>query len=98
MKYIHIYMSGDCSWHGHIEHIKANVWHKIHVVRRQKFILDRKSQHFFFIRPLLEYTDVVWDICSKYDTNELEKPNEATRNVTGATKLVSINAFLTETR
>ena len=69
---------------------------------RLKFILDRKSLqtiYFAFIRPLFEYTDVVWDNCTKYESNELEKiQNEAARTVTGATKLVSINALLTETR
>ena len=77
-------------------------WQRIHVMRRLKFILDRKSLqtiYFAFIRPLLEYADVVWDDCSKYKSNELEKvQNEAARIVTGATKLVFINALLTETR
>ena len=38
------------------------------------------------IRPLLEYTDSVWDNCAHYETNELEKlQNEAARiAVTGA--------------
>ena len=26
-----------------------------------------------FIRPLLEYADVVWDNCEQYGMNELEK-------------------------
>ena len=26
-----------------------------------------------FIRPLLEYADVVWDNCAQYEINELEK-------------------------
>ena len=63
---------------------------------RQKIITD------YLIRvhwPLLEYADVVWDNCTKYESNELEKnQNEAACIVTGATKLVSINALLTETR
>ena len=71
-------------------------------MRRLKFILDRKSSqtiYFAFIRHLLEYADVVWDKCTKYESNELEKnQNEAARIVTGATKSVSINALLTETR
>ena len=71
-------------------------------MRRLKFILDRKSLqtiHFAFIRPLLEFADVVLDNCSMYESNELEKnQNEAARIVTGVTKLVSINALLIETR
>ena len=63
--------------------------------------LDRKSLqtiHFSFIRPLLEYADVIWDNCFQYEANELEKiQNEAAKIVTGATKLVSINNLLKET-
>ena len=69
-------------------------------MRKLKFKLDRRSLqiiYFTFIRPLLEYADVVWDNCSQYEVNELEKiQNEAARIVTGATKLVSINSLLLE--
>ena len=81
---------------------KGQGWQRIHVMRRLKFILDRKSLqtfYFAFIRPLLEYADVVCDNCTKYESNELEKiQNEAARIVTGDTKLVFINALFTETR
>ena len=41
-----------------------------------KFTMDRKSVqtiYFSFIRPLLEYADVVWDNCTQQQINELEK-------------------------
>ena len=51
-----------------------------------------------FIRPVLEYADVIWNNCTQYESNELEKnQNEAVRIVTGTTKLVSINSLLSET-
>ena len=63
-------------------------------MRRLKFKLDRKSLetiYLTFIRPLLEYGDVLWDNCSKYKKEELDKiQNEAARIATGATKLVSL--------
>ena len=66
-----------------------------------KFKLDRKSlqtMYFSFIRPLLEYADVIWDNCTQYEVNELQKlQNEAARIVTGATKLVFINSIYLET-
>ena len=61
-------------------------------MRKLKFQLDRRSLqiiYFSFIRPLLEYADVIWDNCFQYD--------EAARIVTGAIKLVSINKLLKET-
>ena len=54
--------------------------------------------YFLFIRPLLEYADVVWNNCTQYESNELDKiQNEAARIVTGATKLASIDSLHTET-
>ena len=33
---------------------------------------------FSFIRPVLEYADVIWNICTQYESNELKKiQNEA---------------------
>ena len=70
-------------------------------MRKLKFKLDRKSLqiiYFTFIRPILEYADVVWNNCTQYEVNELEKiQNEAARIVTGATKLVSIDSLSHET-
>ena len=51
-----------------------------------------------FIRPLLEYADVVKDNCAQYKINKLEKIlNEAARIVIGASRLVSIGNLLRET-
>lgn len=62
-------------------------------MRRLKFILDRKSLetiYLTFIRPILEYGDCIWDNCTLYEKQELDKiQNEAARIVTGATILVS---------
>ena len=71
-------------------------------MRKLKFQLDRKSLqtfYFSFIRPLLEYADVVWNNCTQYESNELDKiQNEDARIVvTGATKLASIDSLHTET-
>ena len=69
-------------------------------MRKLKFQLSRKSLqiiYFSFIRPLLEYADVVWDNCTQYEANELEKiQHEAARIVSGGTKLVSIDKLLKE--
>ena len=42
-------------------------------MRKLKFKLDRKSLqtiYFSFIRPLIEYADVVWNNCTQYEVNE----------------------------
>ena len=60
-----------------------------------KFKLDRKSLetiYIAFIRPILEYADVVWDNCSQYEKNELEKiQTEVARIATGTSKLISLS-------
>ena len=70
-------------------------------MRKLKFVLDRISLetiYISFIRPLLEYSDVVWDNITKYEEQALENIQlEAARIVTGSTKLVSINILYIET-
>ena len=77
-------------------------WTRINIMRKLKFQLDRKSLetiYIVFIRPLLEYGDVIWDNCTQYEKRELDKiQNEAARIVTGATKLVSLNTLYSEIR
>ena len=44
-----------------------------------------------FVRPLLEYSDAVWDNCSLETKKQLDAIHvEAARIITGATKLCSI--------
>ena len=70
-------------------------------MRKFKFKLNRKAleaMYFSFIRPILEYADVVWDNCTKTQEQDLEKIHiEAARIITGTTKLVSIDKLYIET-
>ena len=72
----------------------------MNVVRRLKFCFDRISLetiYITFIRPILEYADVVWDNCINYEKQELDKiQTEAARIVTGETKLVPLYALFDE--
>ena len=99
-KYLGIFLSNDCSWHKHIDNVKEKAWVRINVMRRLKFRLNRKSLetiYFSFIRPLLEYADVIWDNCTYNEKLELDKiQSEAARIVSGATKLVSLHALYEE--
>lgn len=92
--------SNDCTWHDHINYIVEKAWGRINVMRKLKFKLDRKALETIFlafIRPLLEYGDIIWDNCTQYEKQELEKIQiEAARIATGTTKLISLNALYTE--
>ena len=69
-------------------------------MRKLKFKLDRKALetiYLVYIRPILEYGDVIWDNLTQYEKNELEKiQNEATRIAIGVTKLISLNSLCKE--
>ena len=99
-KHLDLTFANDLSWHEHLNNIKTKAWHHINVMRKLNFQLNRKSLqsiYFSFIRPLFEYADVVWDNCTQYEANELEKiQHEAARIVSGATKLVSKEKLLKE--
>ena len=99
-KHLGLVFSNDASWHDHICIVKEKAWSRINILRALKYKLDRKTLeiiYFSFVRPLLEYADVVWDNCTQNEKNELEKIQyEAARIVTGCTKLVSIESLMSE--
>ncbi len=75
-KHLGILISHDGTWHAHIEYIKAKAWQRVNIMRKLKFRLDRKalqSIYIAFIRPVLEYADVVWNNCTRYELEDLEK-------------------------
>ena len=63
-------------------------------------MLDRDSLnkiYISFVRPFLEYANIVWDNCAQYEANAIEKiQTEAARIVTGATRLVSLDMLSKE--
>ena len=97
-KHLSIFLSSGGTWHEHTNYITAKAWIRINVMRKLKFLLDRHSLveiiYISVIRPRLEYADVVWNNCTRYEVNALEKIQlEAARIVTGATKLVSLEVL-----
>ena len=92
-KHLGIYFSKDGTWHKHINYIKEEAWKRINKMRKLKLQLDRKSLeiiYLVFIRPILEYCNEIWDNCTQYEKDDLEKIQiEAARIATVTTKLVS---------
>ena len=69
-KHLGVYLSNDCTRHHHINYIKEKTWFRVNIMRRLKFVLDRKSLEVIytaFIRPCLEYSGVIWDNCTEYE-------------------------------
>ena len=90
--------SEDLKWSSHISFILKKAWQRIGMMKTVKHFLNRSSlerMYFSFIRPLLEYSDVVWDNCTETLKHEIEAVhNEAARIVTGATKYCNIQKLL----
>ena len=76
----------------------TKAWKRINIFRSLRFKLDRKTLeiiYFSFIRPCLEYADVVWDNCTITEKQEIEKIQyEAAFIVTGATRSCSKTKLL----
>ena len=100
-KHLGIFLSNDGTWHEHINYITSKAWQRIYIIRKLKFLLDRESlnrAYISFIRPILEYADIVWDNCTQYEIDLIKQIQiEAARVVTGATRLVSIELLYRET-
>ncbi len=60
---------------------------RLKLLRMLKYQVSRKALiniYFSFIRPVLEYADIVWDNCTLYESNLLESVQvEAGRIITG---------------
>jgi hypothetical protein len=100
-KHLCLQLSDDRNWNKHIDMITKKTFSRVNILRKFKFILDRKTLetiYITFIRPLLEYADVVWDTKTQILINKLENVQvEAARIVTGGTRLVSLSNLYIET-
>ena len=99
-KHLDLNFSQRLDWQSHIDYITQKAWSRMNLLRKLKFMLDRKSlekTYFTFIRPILEYADIVWDNCTQQQSYLLEKIQlEASRIVSGTTKLVEIDKLYAE--
>ena len=72
-KHLGVVFENTYTWHLHINMIISKAWQSIYTMRKLKFLLDRQSLqaiYISFIRPILEYADVVWTNCTKYEEDE----------------------------
>ena len=86
-KHLGLVISDNGSLEKHIDMITEKAYKRINILRKFKFILDRKTLekiYFTFVRPLLEYADVIWDNMSMSLNKKIENVQlEASRIVTG---------------
>ena len=99
-KHLGLTFSNTCNRNEHINKIAASAWSRLNLLRALKFRLKRHSlekMYFSYIRPLLEYSDSVWDNASAESKKQLDAVHiEAARIITGATKLCSLEKLFAE--
>ena len=80
-------------WHDHIENILSSASKVIGITRKLNYSLSRialNQIYISYIRPILEYSSIVWDNCTIEQAYSLEKiQNETARIVTCLTGSVS---------
>ncbi len=99
-KHLGLTLSSNGKWNEHINSIVVKAAKRLGLLKSVSYILDRatlEKLYFSFIRPILEYGDIVW--CNLTDTlaNKLELIHiEAGRIVSGCTKSASKEVILKE--
>ena len=87
-KHLGVTFSNSLNWSEHISSVVKGVSKSLDAMRKLKYSTDRKtldSVYTTFIRPKLEYGNVIWNNCSQHDRNLLENLQlNAARIVTGA--------------
>lgn len=81
-------LTPNLSWNGHIQELITKANNRLSLLKRYKYRLSRKALeicYVSFVRPLLEYGDVLFDACTKKEAIELEAVQiSAAQLVTGA--------------
>ena len=99
-KHLGLLFTNTCDWSKHVVNISEKASIGLNLMKALKFRVSRKSLekiYFAYIRPLLEYSDVVWDNCSTATKKQLDAIHfDAARIISGATKLCSIDKLFSE--
>ena len=99
-KHLGITLGHDAKWHKHMDNVSISVGKILCIMCKVKFLLSKKTLneiYLSFLRPIFEYASVVWDGCTQYEKDKLEKiQHEEARIVTGLTRSISIDKLYTE--
>ena len=99
-KHLGVTLSDNGQWHTHIESILASAYKILGIMRKLKYTFSRTALnqiYISYIRPVLEYSAIVWDGCTIQDKFALEKlQNKAARIVTGLTRSTSLDNLYRE--
>ena len=74
-KFLGVIVSDTLCWSNHITHITRKVSQCINLLRRLSWFLPSSLLVLYlksYILPCVDYCDIVWDCCSKQDSNHLQ--------------------------
>ena len=74
-KHLGLVFNNKISWTDHINNICKQCDKRLDIIQKMRCTLKRaciEKLYKSFIRSLLDYTDVIYDNCSKIDTDKLE--------------------------
>ena len=84
-KHLGIIFSNDLSWDHHVQHIVAKAGERVDILSRLMYKVDRKTlqtMYFSFIRPKLEYADVVWSNVTEGQSDIIEMVQKRAARIT----------------
>ena len=97
-KHLGLTLSCKMQWTSHIDSVTTAAFRRVNLMKLLKYKWRRKSLlicYQYFIRPSLEYANVVFCNCSLQESNKLESVQyEALRIISGAKRLSSNTALL----
>ena len=101
-KHLSVIFSNNGIWHDHVDYIVKQSYTQLNMLRKVRMTLHRFSLekiYMSFIRPILEYADVIWDSQNQSLINKLENVLlDDARIVTEGTKLTGFNKLYEETK
>ena len=99
-RHLGLTLSANGKWNNHIENILVSASKVIGIMRNLKYSFSRVALnqiYIWYVRPLFEYSPIVWDNCTAEQANSIERlQNEAARIVTGLTRSVSLEKLYNE--
>ena len=99
-KHLGLTFNNKGRWGKHIENIVTSASKIIGIMRQLKYSFSRQALnqiYMSYVLSILEYSSIVWDNCTVYEAEALEKlQNEAARIVTGLTRTVSLANLYSE--
>ncbi len=96
-KHLGLWLSSNLQWKKHINESASKARQRLGCISRYKYKMDRRSLeqcYTTFIRPLLEYGNVLFDAANEDDLDVLSKiEKDALRLITGARATCNVDAL-----